>query len=274
MTKPKPKLAPASPPPRSVERRQLHGAIAQREQAARQVEAARAAVDRGRSALADAEAAAEAAAVATSEANAARAVELEIALGANDPPPPSTVHLAKDAEDAAARELAAASGAVARLRDRLGEAEDKLRWHQHLCVALADNLLRRAVAERALADAEAAAAKLRQARLRLRFVLRPEEAGKVPVYDRRRWAIFDESWDEAAARLGRERANRRAADGDRARKLRDEWFDAGAIEKHLETALVRLRDGEQQWQRDPAIEAWRACRERLLHDADTPLPDT
>jgi hypothetical protein len=260
---------------RSPERQRLATAIAQRDEAMQAVEAARQALDRGRSRVAEAEAAVEAARAATAEANAQRAEQLEVAAAGGTSPPPSTTHRVKASEDAATDELAAVHAAVEGLRQRLGQAEDRQRAATHMVVALADNLIRRSIAARALAAASAAAERLQRARLFLRLALAPQEVGQVPIYGMRRLGIFDEDWNDAAARHGRERANRRMSDADRARALRDEDFAdvRAAAERHLERALADLRDGEERWYSAPELEPWRAARQALIGgDPDAPLP--
>jgi hypothetical protein len=259
-------------PPRSPQRQQLADAIAARAAAERGVEDARQALSHGRDAVAEAESKLEAAVAETAAANERRAAELEVAAGAGDKPPPSTVRRARAAQDDCEDEVNAARAALEGLKARLGNAEDTLRHAEHVVVAHADAILR-SVAKHVLADAEAAAAKLARSRLLLHLALRPHEVGETVIYDRPRRLLFDENWDDAVRAFGKERANRRMWDADRARKLRDENFDAAAIERFLERGLAELRAADERWRSAPELEAWRACREALQQrDPDAPLP--
>jgi hypothetical protein len=253
-------------PDRCPDRQRLAEAIEARTSAQTAVDMARDAVARGRDVAAAAEERLEEARAATATSRAQRAQELaHIAEG-------GTTALANPTRKARAEEADAeddadaARSALHALRERLGEAEDAVRAAEQMVVAHVDRILR-SVAERVLADGVEAALRFQHARVLLRFLQRPEAAGRIPTI--RQLDVFS---DEDGARLGERRAWQRARAADAARQVRDEGFDNETVERHLSQALQNIYEHEKAWTLAPELGAWCEARAALMHDPDAPLP--
>jgi hypothetical protein len=264
----------AKPPgPRSPERAALADAIARRTAAEQMVESSQRALDRVRDARDAAEAKVEAARLAVTEAGAQDADALADAVAGGETV--TTTHAmrgaltrAQDAE----HELAAATSAHAKLKARLGDAEDALLHAQNLVVACADVVLR-ASAESALAEAETLALRLRELGPLLWFYLDPSITPEHALSSPRR-PMFSTDWNDEVRRFGRERAiERNHAAGD-AVALRD-----GAFNEELGPAIKRFVEAPPHlngwdWHRQPSLEPWHKCREALIAgDPDAPTPE-
>jgi hypothetical protein len=258
-------------PERGPERQRLADAIAARTVAEQDVEAAHCAIARAHDAVTEAETRLSDAKAAAEASGRERAMELAEAAAAGTALPARAASRVRAAVADAEDELDAARGAVTRLEGRLADAEDGLRAAENMVVAAADAVLR-GVAGHVLADACAAAEKLQRARVLLRFMQRPEAAGR-PTPMGRQPLIFGD--DDAARRLGPERAHRRARADTEATQLRDEGFaqTAAHVERHLAFALQGVHETEQRWTLAPELEAWREARAALMADPDVSLPE-
>jgi hypothetical protein len=278
MTAPNLKVASAEDPQpqRSPERQRLAEAHVRRDEAARDVEEARRALARGRDAVAKAEAGLAAAQAATAAAAEHRAAELQRAADLEQPPPGSTMRRARAAELEAEDEVNAARAALAGLQARLGTADDALWAANNLLTAYVDCVLR-SLAQRTLADAEAAAERFLQARMLLLYFLHPERYGKPVIMNQAIRPVFEESWTDAVRMHGTERATRRAEAAEAAREVRDEGFTgelAEAIARHLDRALQGIYERSQptRWTMDLSLAPWQEAREALLQNPEAELP--
>jgi hypothetical protein len=256
------------PPARSPERQHLSDCISRRTAAEQAHEAGTRAAARARDAVVKAEAAVEAARAGVVEAGDQRASELALAASGGKPATSNATRWARTALDAE-HELAAATSAHAKLKVNLGDLEDAALDASNRVTAAVDVLLR-ASAEPALAEAEGLALRLRELVPTLWFFLRPEmdEA----MVGRPISSPFSTDWDAEARHLGRERANRRAYAASDALGARNAGFSevGKAITRFLERP-PHLDNG-WNWYKHPALAAWRAAREALHHDADAPVP--
>jgi hypothetical protein len=258
-----------APPVRTPQRAALATAIARRDAAAMAHEAGRRALARAGEGLAQAEAAVEGARVRVKEAGEQRASELAAAAASGKPATSNAMRNARTELGDAEHEVEAATAAHAKLKANLADLEDAALDAENRVTAHADIVLR-AGAEHLLAEAETAALRLRELMPLLGFMLRPEfkpEMVGLPQHP-----LFHTNWDvEAAPHVcGKERATRRSFAASDVLRLRNAPFEevGGAIERFLDRPPHR----DDVWYRHPVLEAWRAAREALHHDADAPLP--
>jgi hypothetical protein len=259
------------PPTRTPEREQLHAAILRRTAAEQMVESSQCALDRVRDARDAADAKVEAARLAVIEAGAQDADALADAIAGGETVTTHAMRGALTRAQDAEHELAAATSAHAKLKARLGDAEDALLHAQNLVVACADVVLR-ASAESALAEAETLALRLRELGPLLWFYLDPSITPEHALSSPRR-PMFSTDWNDEVRRFGRERAiERNHAAGD-AVALRD-----GAFNEELGPAIKRFVEAPPHlngwdWHRQPSLEPWHKCREALIAgDPDAPTP--
>jgi hypothetical protein len=236
----------AKPPTRTPERQALPDAIVRRESASLALESAQRALSRARAAWVDGEAKVEKARAEIVAAGDRDANAVVRALADGEPVPANATRKARMELESAEDELNAATTARAKLKVRLGDAEDALLGAQNHVTPHVDIVLR-AGAPQVLADAEDAAQKLRSLLPMLRFFLSPAPESLSPR---------THSWDYEATTMGRERANRRAFTGARARTAGEGPFAElrTAIERFLAQSPLLDAAG---WYRHPGLEQWR-----------------
>jgi hypothetical protein len=207
------------------------------------------------------------ASAAAAEAGEQDACQLAESLAGGHAAPASTTRAARAAMLDAEDEAAAARGALTKLKASVADLEDEARAAGNIVVVCVDAIIRGA-AEGVLAEAEAAALKLRGLLLLLSFFIQPEIDPATVGLGRRE--IFGTDWDHERRVLGAERGDRRHFAAEAARFARSQPFD------EVETAIKRFvalpPHTGQDWFRHPSLDAWRAAREALHHDADAALP--
>jgi hypothetical protein len=245
-------------PPRTPEREQLHAAIQRRTEAEQALEVGKRAVTRVVDAMEAAERRVEAARAEVAKAGDRDANALADAVAGGEPATTNATRKARTALEVAEDELNAATTARAKLRARLGDAEDALLVAQNHVARHVDIVLRAGAAQ-VLADAQRAASRLRELLPMLQFFVSSSPR------------TSPGNWEYEVRTMGRERANRRMYVGARDGSIpgQDPFAElATAIEKFVKGPL----DGDKAWSDHPVLAGWHAAREALHHDADAPLP--
>jgi hypothetical protein len=146
--------------------------------------------------------------------------------------------------------------------------EDELRIATNFVTVCVDNLIRSS-AEQLLAEAEAAALRLRSLRPLLWWMRTPEVTADTNLWVPR-WPMFTEEYDRMRREFRNdERVQRRQSANGRAFTEREQPFAemSGAIQRFLDNPPEHSDP-----HRHPVLEPWRAAREALHHDCDAPLP--
>jgi hypothetical protein len=274
MPSPKPKLVaqPPAPSSRTLERQALADAHAARAQAEVDLEEAKRARARGADLAAKTATKLEAAQAEMATASEARARELAHAADMGTAAPPAITSRVRDRALDAEDEHGAAVAACDALKRAVENCEDRLIDCQNRIVAHADHLLRSAMAKRTLDVALEAAATLERARLILRMLERPAQAGQTLGSKLETVIVRNTAGSDYGERYWRGENAVKAAEA-----IRGDGFDGEVeteIDRALQYGLGKLHESDRQWSTQSFLAPLVRFRAALLAgDVDLPFPD-